>query len=374
MASDVGRSDGLPENALSTLCEVSSAILGVADFNGRLRWVNAAWMGALGYSRDELLALPSYLDLVHPEDVPEVLELIGSLAQAGVGPSVTVRVRHKHGPWRWFRSSAIAVGELVYFSGADVTEERRHADELDRVNASLRLFSVGVAHDLRSLLSVVQGAADELVPLAREDPQGPEVGALGDTLRRNAARASVFVGALLAVTRGEAIEREVIGVADLVDAAAQDVAADLDASGASIRHEPDLPSVWVNPVLIRSTLANLFANAIRYCNSGVVPEILVEARANGARGMITVSVSDNGPGIPETDLAAVFEIFERRSPQRTSPDASDEHLRVPHGYGLGLALCRQVVAAHGGHVWATSEPGAGTTMTMELPAGSSAPS
>lgn len=353
--------------ALATLCQVSTAALGVAGFDGRLRWVNPAFVEAFGYPREELLAV-DYLSLVHPDDVATVVALLGDLAATGSGPPADIRVRHRDGSWVLFQSSATMVDDLVYFSGFDRTDERRHAAALARANASLSLFSVGVAHDLRGLLSVIEGAAGQVAQLVADDPGHPDIAALSAMAVRNAVRARVFVGALLAVSRSETFERSHVVLGDVVAGAVADVSADVAASGAVVTWSPNLPTVWGNAALIQATLANLFANSIRYCGGSVTPAIVVEVQQTDS--CVTVTIADNGPGIAAEDLEAVFEPFERRvGPGPATAGRATDLPPVPTGYGLGLALCRRVVEAHGGKVWANPATGGGTVMTMELPTG-----
>jgi len=363
-----GSPGALSADALDTLCQVSSALLGVAGFDGRLRWVNPALVHAVGFSRDELLAMP-FIDVVHPDDVDAVVELLGALATEGGGPSIEIRAVGKDGTIRWLRTAARVVDDLVYFSAVDLTQERQSAEALAAANASLRLFGAGVAHDLRTLLSVIEGAAGQLVRWVRDDPTHADVDVLGAALVRNARRASIFVEALLAVAHRGEVHQATVGLATIVAGAADDVAADAAAVGGTIRWNPDLPTVRVNPVLLRATLANLFSNSLRYASAMTAPQLVVEAMQQG--DVVSVSVSDNGPGIAAPDLSAVFEPFERRQPGPTVTPEGDL-APIPSGYGLGLALCRQVVEAHGGRMWAESAPGAGTTMRMELPAAASA--
>lgn len=361
---DADHNDALSAEALATLCAVSSGLLGVAGFDGRLRWVNPAFVGALGFSEAELLATP-YLDRVHPDDVDAVVSLLETLAAAGSGPSLDLRVQHRDGSWRWIRSAARVVGELVYFSGVDLTNEHRSAEELAAANASLRLFGAGVAHDLRSLLSVIEGATGQIVRRIQDDSAHPDIEVLSDVLVRNARRASIFVDALLAVAHRDGVDQATVGLSAIVEGAADDVAVDTVSVGGTIRWDPDLPMVRVNPVLLRATLANLFSNSLRYTSGTVAPRISVDAHREG--DTVTVSVTDNGPGIAASDLGTVFEPLERRSPGSTATPGGDL-VPIPSGHGLGLALCRQVVEAQGGRVWAESESGEGTTMRMELPA------
>ena len=116
----------------------------------------------------------------------------------------------------------------------------------------------------------------------------------------------------------------------------------------------DLPEVDVDPDRIAQVLHNLLSNALR-----VTPKrgrIVLSARAKEA--VVTVSVSDSGPGIPPDDLERIFERFYRTDKSRH---------RHKGGSGLGLAIARSVVEAHGGRIWAQSPPGQGAMISFSLP-------
>lgn len=111
----------------------------------------------------------------------------------------------------------------------------------------------------------------------------------------------------------------------------------------------DLPLVSLDPARMRQVLANLIANALRYSPAG--GSILVSSESTPER--IQINVKDSGPGIPTEDLPHVFERFYK------SADSG--------GMGLGLAIARHIVTAHGGTIRAESAPGQGTTIRVELP-------
>jgi signal transduction histidine kinase len=117
---------------------------------------------------------------------------------------------------------------------------------------------------------------------------------------------------------------------------------------------PDLPEAWADPPLLARILDNLVANALKFTPAGGVVRVGVEARDS----VLSVTVSDTGPGIPGDLEGRLFEKF-------ASGDRS--------GSGLGLAFCRLAVEAQGGRIWAESRPGQGAAFTFTLPL-ASAPS
>jgi two-component system sensor histidine kinase KdpD len=118
----------------------------------------------------------------------------------------------------------------------------------------------------------------------------------------------------------------------------------------------DLPLVPFDAVLIDVVLTNLLENAMKY---GADP---IEINATLLPAELVVEVSDRGPGLPPGEEARVFEKF-----QRAASDAEAT------GVGLGLAICRAIVAAHGGRIWAENRPGGGASFRFALPIEGEAP-
>jgi signal transduction histidine kinase len=125
--------------------------------------------------------------------------------------------------------------------------------------------------------------------------------------------------------------------------------------------DPEVDPVWMAPDKISRVLHNLLENAIRHSPPGGE----VQLRAEAHNGTVVVSVRDSGEGIAPEDLPRIFDRFYRGDAARTRGHARDG--LEDGGAGLGLAIAKGLVEAHGGRIWAESTPGHGTTMRFALP-------
>jgi len=123
-----------------------------------------------------------------------------------------------------------------------------------------------------------------------------------------------------------------------------------------VRIPPELPRLRMDTEKIEVVLENLLSNALKFTPDGGL--ITIAARHRADAGRVEVAVSDTGRGIPESGLKEVFEKFRR----------VDDGKGAVRGTGLGLAIVKHIINAHGGHVWAESEFGRGSTFTFSLPA------
>ncbi|HEY8324053.1 MAG TPA: ATP-binding protein [Ktedonobacterales bacterium] len=233
--------------------------------------------------------------------------------------------------------------------------------ESDRLKDSL-LGSV--THDLRTPLAAIKAATSSLLQndVAWDAQERREL--LG-SIDVSTDRLNHLVGNLLDLSRLEA------GVAqpDLDWRLMSDVIAStldqLELSGQLGRHtvrieEPDeLPLVLMDQEQIQQALTNLIENALKYSPEG--SEIRIQTRV--VDDELCVAVIDQGIGIPPREITAIFDKFYRVQQARLPWSRK----RPPIGTGLGLAICAAIVKAHGGRIWAESEPGHGATLTFTLP-------
>ena len=127
------------------------------------------------------------------------------------------------------------------------------------------------------------------------------------------------------------------------------------------KNVPDeLPSIAVDPILIGQVLVNLIENAIRYTPTGSPIEIKVQTHEE----TMLISVADHGPGIPPSDIENIFEKFYRVT---RKVDVSEDRPMRDQGSGLGLAVCKGFVEAHGGRIWVKNRDGGGANFQFTLP-------
>lgn len=183
----------------------------------------------------------------------------------------------------------------------------------------------------------------------------PEERDLLQNARRNAARLDMLIDDLLAYNQLETgtlhLDREPVDLRAVTMDAISTVHSLILEKGQHL--EINLPEALLgdgDPGRLEQAIVNLLANAHRYTPEGA--RIGIAGRA--ADGEILLSVSDNGPGIPEAELEAIFQRFHRLGSEET-------------GSGLGLAIARGIVELHGGRIWAESRPGHGATFRIILP-------
>jgi two-component system sensor histidine kinase BaeS len=182
-----------------------------------------------------------------------------------------------------------------------------------------------------------------------------------ETVRDQARLLSRIVDDLRTVSLAEAgvlpLQRQAVAVAPLLASVARDMGARVGDAGLSIAIEggPGL-AVHGDPDRVRQVLMALVDNAIRHTPVGGL--IRLEARDAG-HGRVVIAVADTGPGIAESDLPHVFERFYQADPARDRATATS---------GLGLAIVRALVEAHGGRVGAANEAAGGARFEVELPA------
>jgi two-component system sensor kinase FixL len=351
---------------------VPSAIL-VVDEQGLITLANQQAEAMFGYPRAELIG--QAMDRLIPERFQRPVADRPSPWMAGpqgeaVGTEPDLLARRKDG--REFPVEAMLAplqtgnGAFVLASVLDITERRRleqatarQRDELAHLSrvAMLGELSGSLAHELNQPLTAILSNAQAAQRFMALSPPRidklPEI--LVDIVKAD-HRAGSVIQRLRAMLRKEEPTRQAVDLNALVEDSMRLLRSDL--LGRHVRAQPDLeaglPPVVGDRNQLQQVLLNLVLNACDAMDGQATDRRLTVRTRQSDQGRVEVSVSDHGLGIPEADLDRLFDPFVTTKAQ---------------GLGLGLTICRSIVQAHGGRLWATHHAPRGATLHCELPAG-----
>ena len=243
----------------------------------------------------------------------------------------------------------------------DVSDRHEHQERMQRANrlADIGQLAAGIAHEINTPLASIALRAESLMKSAA-DPQLLAVDAFKNfprylkTIDEEIFRCKKIIGALLEFSRTRRPEVRDTDLNGLAEKASDLVGHQirLKQVALSMSLEPGLPHVTADDAQLRQALLALIMNALDATPSGGRIEV---ATARAADGMVSLTVSDTGVGIPQDQLAKIFTPFFTTKP-------------VGQGTGLGLSACHGIVAAHGGEIRVESEVGSGTRIAVLLPA------
>jgi signal transduction histidine kinase len=241
-------------------------------------------------------------------------------------------------------------GVICLFS--DLTEVMELEEQLRLKDSLARLgeMTAGIAHEFRNGLATIHGYGRlldlEHLPLDyRPYVQGirDETEALGQVVTN-------FLG----FARPTELALAPVEMAALAERAAEEVRAEVRARGGDAIVRGEFGRVEGDEVLLRQALSNLCRNAFEACDQArIVPRIVIEGQWDSVHGLLRISVSDNGPGVPDNVADRVFRPFFTTKAQ---------------GTGLGLALVQKIVVTHNGRVTVTNDDGGGARFVITLPA------
>jgi two-component system, OmpR family, sensor histidine kinase BaeS len=226
------------------------------------------------------------------------------------------------------------------------------ADDVVRADQVRRSLAADVAHELRTPLAALQAGLEELRDGLRA-PDTERLAALHDQTLRLGRVVQDLADLSAAESAALSLHRIDTDLAEIARTALAAYRAPLDAAG--LRTDTDLAvalPVHADPDRLHQAVTNLLANAARYCRPG--DRVTVRGHRSGV--LAVLEIADTGPGIPAGELPHVFQRLWR-----------GHQARSVAGAGIGLAVVRELVIAHGGTVSAASPTGAGTTITIRLP-------
>jgi PAS domain S-box-containing protein len=352
----------LIEASLDPLVTISPA--------GKITDVNAATEQVTGVPRQQLIGSDFTDCFTEPQEARAGYERV---FEQGFVLDYPLAIRHASGAVTdvlynaslYRDESGAVVG--VFAAARDVTQRKRaeeallqaekalriEKDELARSNAELEQFAYVASHDLQEPLRMV-ASYTQLLARRYEGKLDEEADEFIGYAVDGATRMQQLIRDLLAFsrvgTRGEPLVPMEAQAA--YDEALGNLALTIAESGAEVSADP-LPAVMGDHVQIVQLLQNLIGNGIKF-RGDLPPRVHVSATQQGGEWLF--SVADNGIGIDAQYFERVFVIFQRLHNRRAFP-----------GTGIGLALCKKIVARHNGRIWVESEPDRGSTFHFTLP-------
>lgn len=335
------------------------------DTEGRITRVNRTQLRMLGYSVDELMGRRIW------DFMEEEWMVRESDERRSPKPAAGEDRRDEYVYERTFRckdgSALFAIvesrplfdgeGRPTGFRGTvrDITERKLIELSLKENSrlASIGELAAGVAHELNNPLMTIGGYSELL--LSREIQ--PSVRRLVEKINDDAVRAGKVVRGLLSFARSRDPEKRYVEIGPVLRQAIEFKEYDFRVHGIAVSLESngELPRTLIDENQITQVLLNIMTNAEQAMTRRVAaPRVDVELSADEAAGKISISVTDNGPGIEPELLNRIFDPFFTTK-------------EVGKGTGLGLSICYGIVKRHDGDIWAESVPGTGTTFHVEIP-------
>jgi PAS domain S-box-containing protein len=335
----------------------------IVDLDFNLQYMSRAGLEALNISDpSELLGKPYPFDF-YPESFKKTMT--ENLEKAGdTGKTITQEgaVFSSDGNEVWFHSTIVPVsdddGQLDYFMvvSLDTTSQKRiqiqllkSASELKKSNEELEQFAYIASHDLQEPLRAVSSYC-QLLKEKEYEGVDEESKKYFDYIINSSFRMKTLIKELLDYSRvGRRAESfEKINLQDLLEEVLSDFHILIEDTGADIIIESSMPNIFAIRFRVKQLLHNIISNSLKFKGDGK-PIIRIGCCDGDDSHSWLFYIKDNGIGIDAKYYNRVFGIFKRLYSREEYP-----------GTGIGLALCRKIVEAHGGKIWVESEKGEGT--------------
>ena len=324
----------------------------------RVVMANQAAVGMFRFSSPDEIRGMDPLAFIHPEDREEILELATkSLVEQDSHQTHNLRAITKDGREIWISATGARIKHEDRLAGlisfADITEQKRQNERLvttDRL-ASIGELAAGAAHELNNPLTSIIGFSELLMERDTPDYIRKDLA----MIRSEAQRAANVTSNLLTFARKHRPVKQPTQIDDVIEEVLKLRAYAHKSNCIEVeRHlASDLPEIPTDRFQMQQVFLNIVINAEYFMTQahkrGTL--IITTKRQNGS---VAVSFADDGPGIPAENLGRLFDPF------FTTKEAGK-------GTGLGLSICHGIVAEHGGQIYATSQPGKGATIFIELP-------
>lgn len=351
------------EQRYRTLIDATSVVTWVCPPHGKVTEPQYSWMAFTGQAAEEMCG-DGWTAAVHPDDVARSVQQWRRSVQTGVPFSIEYRIRRHDGEWRWMNVNAALVkdkaGASIEWIGMclDITDRKLAEDRLKAADKTKDKFLATLAHELRNPLTPICGGLD-IMRIAHGDSETVETAR--QLIERQVEQLTRLVDDLLDISR---ISLGKIVLQKTRNALAPVIRNAVDAIQGFADQKEQTVTIFLpsDPIFVEGDytrlcqiFTNLLNNAVKYSENGGKIEVAVTQ----SNSMLTIRISDNGIGIPQSMLDAIFEMFSQ----------VDSSLEKTHGgLGIGLNLAKRLVELHGGEIYAESDGlGRGSTFVVTLP-------
>lgn len=356
------------EDELRLLIETLPAMVWRTTADGEQDYINHRLAKYLGKSAMELTQ-NRWRSIMHPDDVDSAARDWARALETGLSLTAQYRLRRADGVYRWFQIHGEPLhdidGRIVHWYGVQIdiddlkrTEEALRATQADLSRASqlaaVAELAASIAHELSQPLAalIANGHASQRW-LSADPPSVERARLTAERIIRDANAAAEVVSRTRALFRRTDLTRTQLHLNDVVREVSRLMSH--EASSGNVRIDTDLqvdlPPIWADRVQMQQLIVNLVRNGIEAMESEAShPRVLSIRSRSDDTSSVLIEIRDHGSGLK--DVEKVFEPF---------------FTTKEEGMGMGLAICRWIVEAHKGRLWATNSSPRGTTFSFTLP-------
>jgi two-component system, LuxR family, sensor kinase FixL len=335
-------------------------------------WITDKGRALFGFGASEKLDFDRFQSVLHPEDRQSVLQAVENTLHTGAEYEAEYRVVLPNGQMRWIAGRGQVEfngdGQPARVRGAsvDITKRKQAEEEaarqrnemahLSRVS-TLGELSGSIAHELSLPLSAILSNAQAAQRVLANGDAAEVRDILNDIVSED-KRAGEVIRRLRQWLKKDEVQQHSLQINDVVEDVLQLIRSDLVNQKVTVDTElaRHLPTVTGDPIQLQQVLVNLVVNACDAMGGCNAPErrLIIRTGTENGSSAVIVSVTDHGGSIPEEKIEQIFEPF---------------FTTKAKGLGLGLSVCRTIIAAHRGKLWATNNADCGATFHFSLPKG-----
>ena len=354
------------------LQQIISSIPGLtwsSDANGATRFWSQQYLDYAGARLEDVLGF-KFADYIHPDDRDHILEMWTQIIAAGIPGEAELRLRRADGEYRWFLIRACPFfdeqGNLTQWFGVNVDiENRKRAEENLRQSQSdlahvTRMTTIGelavsIAHEVNQpLMGVVTNAGAALRWLDGDQADIAMARQAVERIVRDGHRAGDIIASLRSLARKASPRMDRVSLDDVIQPVLDLLRGELKRHGVTAKAEPDGGAIAIlgDTTQLQQVILNLVMNSVEAMVGAAASPRSLTIRAQTHEGEALVTVTDTGPGLGSDDSDRLFEAFFSTKPE---------------GIGMGLSICRSILEAHGGRIWAANNGTRGSVFSFTLP-------